>query len=123
MRKSQFGRSVPFTPFRPANRFSHVFPIPGTLRAGSAPMKARIYSREAPTRYWPSVTIEMAVATQVLIFTKEGGHIRVGTTIWTRSDYLLDAVIWSASQLLRERLTAEGLEVEDFLDDSGAIVA
>ena len=71
----------------------------------------------APTRYWPSVTIEMAVATQVLIFTKEGGHIRVGTTIWTRSDYLLDAVIWSASQLLRERLTAEGLEVEDFLDD------
>lgn len=69
----------------------------------------------APTRYYPAMTIEVSVATQVAMFTTAGGHIRVGNTKWTRADYLLDAVIYSTSKMLEERL--DGLVVEDYLDD------
>lgn len=68
-----------------------------------------------PTRYYPATTVEVSVATQVALFTAEGGHIRVGTTKWTRADYLLDAIIYSTTRMLEERL--DGLEVEDYLDD------
>lgn len=69
----------------------------------------------APTRYYPAMTVEVSVATQVAMFTTEGGHVRVGTTKWTRADYLLDAIIYSTSKMLEERL--DGLVVEDYLDD------
>lgn len=68
-----------------------------------------------PTRYYPATTVEVSVATQVSLFTADGGHIRVGKTPWTRADYLLDAIIYSTTRMLEERL--DGLEVEDYLDD------